>query len=57
MSSQISPQLLMGPYSKVVYKLPTFKMLELQLQTVYAGDTCSHGLQEMTVHCYGSPES
>jgi hypothetical protein len=25
--------------------------------SVYAGDICSHGLQEMTVHCYGSPES
>jgi hypothetical protein len=24
--------------------------------SVYAGDICSFGLQEMTVHCYGSPD-
>jgi hypothetical protein len=29
----------------------------LSTSSVYAGDICSHGLQEMMVHCYGSPES
>jgi hypothetical protein len=33
-------------------------LLELQLQWhALAGDICSRGLQEMTVHCYGSSES